>query len=74
MQNIRMSVSLVDGSAQDFDFENGKEMIEGLLTDDWGAPPTRLLISATAEDGRRVEISIPYSKSNEVHVSVEDSK
>jgi hypothetical protein len=71
MNNLSISVSCVDGSLQDFDYDTGKELIHGLISDDWAAPPTFLTITATTADGKRVRISIPYSHSADAHVTIE---
>jgi hypothetical protein len=71
MQNFRLSAPLVSGGELPFnDCETGKELIHMLTTDDWPAPPRGLQIEAVADDGRRVEIWIPYSKTPKVQVKV----
>ena len=72
MNNLRVSVRLVNGGAQDFDYTSGRELIESWLTDDWGAPPTFLDIEAKTEDGKKVTISIPYRADGEAFASVDD--
>jgi hypothetical protein len=73
MKNLRLSVSTVDGSLHDLDYECGQELIEGLLSDDWAAPPKHLKIEAETGAGQIVRIFIPYSNSDEAKVTVEDS-
>lgn len=62
MKNLRISLPLVDGSLLPMDFDSGKELIETLISDDWGAPPKRLRIEAETEDGTSVTISVLYDE------------
>jgi hypothetical protein len=70
MKNLHISLPLVDGSCFPMDFASGKELIQTLISDDWGAPPRCLLIEARSDDGTTVVISVPYSDSDQVHISV----
>jgi hypothetical protein len=72
MRNLNLSLPLADGGRHPLDFESGRELIQELLGDDWGAPPRCLQIEAKAQDGRTVIISIPYSDSDEVSVKIEE--
>ena len=74
MKNLRISVPLVNGELLDLysDVTTGKALIQALLTSDWGAPPRCLVFEAKAEDGRTVEISIPYDERDTVHVHIGD--
>jgi hypothetical protein len=74
MKNLRLSVSMVDGSLLPLDYENGRELIEGLFSDDWGAPPKHLRIEADTGDGQTVRIVIPYSDSAEATVRIEGTQ
>jgi hypothetical protein len=75
MTNLRIYCKFKDDNLQDFsDCETGKELIDGLIGDDTGAPPRSLEIMATADDGSQVIISIPYSDSSAAHVSIERSE
>jgi hypothetical protein len=38
----------------------GKNLVHELLTDDWGAPPTVVVISWKSADGKYVEERISY--------------
>jgi len=38
----------------------GKQLIDRLITDDWGPPPVFVEISGTTSDGRIVDVRIPY--------------
>lgn len=76
MNSIHVSVRLIDGGLQEFHEGpaflvrlrslqargiEGRELIHQLLTDDWAAPPTVVIISGIAPDGRRIdEVRIPY--------------
>ena len=72
MENLRITLNKVDGSAIDIvrDGETGRELIEALLGDDFGAPPNVLVIEATTEDGTKVRINIPYDEQTTAFVSV----
>lgn len=71
MKNLRIYCPLVNGSAMDFEYESGRHAIQELLTDDWGPPPTCLVIEARTADGRLVSISIPYDADSPAVASVE---
>jgi hypothetical protein len=70
MKNLSISLPLVNGSEARMDFASGKELIQTLISDDWGAPPRCLLIKARSDDGTTVVISVPYSDSDQAHISV----
>lgn len=74
MRNLRVSVRLVNGGDQDFEYHSGKDLIESWFTDDWGPPPTFLEIKAKTEDGKTVMISIPYSADGEAFASVTNDR
>ena len=71
MKNLKMSLPLVNGGLLPLDFETGKQLIQELISDDFGAPPRSLVIECTTEDNKTVTISIPYSDKNEVSVSID---
>ena len=72
---IRVAINFVDGGYQEYTeslriidslnqlrsrgFE-GKELIDTLLTDDWGPPPSIVSLTGTLEDGTRVDERIAY--------------
>jgi hypothetical protein len=70
MKNLQISLPLVDGSSFPMDFASGKELIQTLISNDWGAPPRCLLIEAQSDEGIAVVISVPYSDSDQAHISV----
>jgi hypothetical protein len=70
MKNLHISLPLVDGSLFPMEFASGKELIQTLISDDWGASPRCLLIEARSDDGTTVVISVPYSDSDLAHISV----
>jgi hypothetical protein len=74
MQNLKVYAPLVDGGVQDFEYEDGLEMIQQMFTDDWGPPPRAIVFEATTDDGRTVKISIPYKKSNRVSVTISEDE
>lgn len=71
-KDFRVAMHLVDGSIQDFDYENGPEIIASWLGDDWGPPPVALVLRARCDDGRIVTISIPNDKRVGVSASVSE--
>lgn len=71
MKNLQIYAPCVDDSQLDMEFESGKQLIQELLTDDWGAPPKSLCIEASMDNGTKVTISIPYTDSDRVSVSIE---
>lgn len=74
MDNISVKIPLVDGSVHEItrETETGKQFIQALFGDDWGAPPRSLVIKAVDDDGKAVTITIPYDNTRTVHVIVED--
>jgi hypothetical protein len=71
MENLRIYLPLVDDGQQPIDYPNGKALIEGMIGDDWGAPPKSLIFEATTDDGRTVSIIIPYKPVSRVSVVIE---
>jgi len=76
MSKITVSIFLVDGGLQEYE-ENmdflhtlrslqsrgisGKQLVNELISDDWGALPRRVEISGEDAQGSRLDIRIPYS-------------
>jgi hypothetical protein len=75
MSTIKVSIRLVNGSLQEFtegpEFLHklrslqsqgltGQELVDCLISDDWGAPPIVVEISWKDSDGKNYEIRIPY--------------
>jgi hypothetical protein len=75
MGSVKVSIRLADGGLQEFtkgarfvrelrSLQSqgfvGKELIHRLLTDDWAAPPTVVVISWKSDDDTHVEERIPY--------------
>ena len=73
---IQVQIHLVNGGLQEFsehpsiinrliDLRNdglsGKQLVDALISDDWGAPPSSVSLTGTLEDGTRVEEHISYS-------------
>lgn len=71
MKNLRVFLPLVDGGQLELDYNTGRELIHGMVSDDFGPPPHSLQLEATMEDGRRVRIGVPYNSSDKVFVAVE---
>lgn len=76
MSTVNVRVHLVDGGLQEFregaDFLRrlarlereglqGRALINALITDDWGAPPVRVVLSGTNLDGVEFTQGIPYT-------------
>jgi hypothetical protein len=75
MKNLRIYASLVDGGELPLhdDVPSGREVIEGLITDDWGPPPLFLAFESEAEDGRRVIVRIPYDHDSPAYVVIREA-
>ncbi len=71
-RDFRVVMQFVDGGVQDFDYEDGPEIIESWFGDDWGPPPSTLLLRAKCDDGRIVTISIPNDKRVGISASVSE--
>jgi hypothetical protein len=76
MSTVMVRVHLVNGDLQEFreggDFLRrlarlereglqGRALIHELITDDWGAPPVRVVLSGTDLAGAAFTRSIPYT-------------
>jgi len=74
---VKITIIFVDGSLDEFEESDhfllrmnalqmhgykGKELINELITDDWGPPPLLVEIKGIKEDGTKVDLTIPYSK------------
>ncbi|MDO8777997.1 MAG: hypothetical protein Q7K57_56630 [Burkholderiaceae bacterium] len=74
-KNIKVQISFVNGDSSEWD-ENeefvdhlvelqkcgltGKELVNTLITDDWGPPPRNITISWTNPDGVAFDVNIYY--------------
>lgn len=73
---LKVSIYLVDGGLQELnqvdslvdrlsslrhDGYEGRVLVNALITDDWGAPPTGVRIRGTLENGKIVDEYIPYT-------------
>ncbi|WP_143492857.1 MULTISPECIES: hypothetical protein [unclassified Pseudomonas] len=73
MSNIDVYLPAVDGSAY-WPVAKGdscKEAVHVLFTDDFAAPPHRLVIKIATEKGRLVEVSIPYDDTGKATVRID---
>lgn len=73
MSNIEVYVPAADGSAY-FLHEKGescKNAIHTLFSDDFAAPPTRMVIEITTETGKIVQVNIPYNDFSKASVHVD---
>lgn len=72
---VKVSISLVDGSLQEYsEGDNfvsrlkllqsqgyqGKTLVHELISDDWGPPPRFVHIKGTTSEGSKVDVQIPY--------------
>jgi hypothetical protein len=72
---VKVTIRFVDGSLHEFDEGSsflkklselsaqaisGKELVNTLITDDWGAPPLYVKIKGESEAGDNIDITIPY--------------
>lgn len=70
MTNLTIHLPLVDGSGMPVEYETGKELIQGLISDDISPPPTGLNISITHTDGKIYTIHIPYSNEDKASLFI----
>lgn len=73
MSNIDVYLPAVDGSAYQpvTRGDSCKEAVHALFTDDFAAPPHRLVIKVTTETGKVVEVSIPYADNGTASVRID---
>ena len=72
MKNLRISLPLVNGGLMPLDYETGKELIHGMVSDDFGPSPLGLSIEARVDNRRTVEIWIPYDDRREAIVRLNE--
>ena len=73
MASIRFQVHRVDGSVQEIeghsaqlarylaaDNMTGKALLDHVVTDDWGAPPSYVIVTTVSDGGMPTSLSIPY--------------
>jgi len=73
MSNIQVYLPAKDGSAY-WPVSTGdscKEAVHVLFTDDFAAPPHRLVIEITTESGKKVEVSVPYADDAQASVRID---
>lgn len=73
MSNIEIYVPAVNGSEYSLHEkgESCKNAIHTLFTDDFAAPPTRMVIEVTTETGKVVRINIPYDHTSKASVQID---
>jgi hypothetical protein len=71
MNNLRIYLSLVDGSQFPLESDSGRELIGDIFGDDMRPPPKFLVIEATAMDGRVARISVFNGDSPDASVQIE---
>ena len=72
MDNLEIRFPLVNGDEFPLDTPTGEEFIHNVASDDWGAPPRCMVIAAKTNDGRTVEISIPYNRTGSASAYIRD--
>lgn len=68
MKNLKIYLSLVDGSILPMDFSTGRELIHEMVSDDFGAPPKSLIFEISTKEGKIIKIAIPYSDDDTVSI------
>ena len=73
MSNIEVYVPATDGSEYSLHEkgESCKSAIHTLFSDDFAAPPTRMVIEVTTETGKVVRVNIPYDNVSKASVQVD---
>jgi hypothetical protein len=73
VKNLRIFAPLSNGEQLEFSgAATGRELIHGLIRDEWAAAPQALVIEAVDKDNRTVRIVIPYDDSDTARVLVTD--
>ena len=71
MKNLRIFAPLTNGEQLEFSgATTGRDLIRGLIREQWTAPPQALVIEAVDKEGRTVRIVIPYDDSDTARVLV----
>lgn len=73
MSNLDIYLPAVDGSAYwpVAEGDTCKDAIQSVFSDDWAAPPTRLVIKVKTDSGKVVEVSIPYDHNGKASVQID---
>jgi len=73
---VQVSITFVDGGFQEYSESNellsrfmelqnqgyeGKELINALISDDWGSPPLSVHIKGKLPNGSEIDVQIPYN-------------
>jgi hypothetical protein len=71
VKNLRIFAPLSNGEQLEFSgAETGRELIRGLIREQWSAQPQALVIEAVDKEGRTVRIVIPYDDNDVARVLV----
>ncbi|MEA9994325.1 MULTISPECIES: hypothetical protein [unclassified Pseudomonas] len=73
MSNLDVYLPAIDGS-QYWLHEKGescKNAVHTLFSDDYAAPPLRMVIEITTDTGRVVTVSIPYDHNGKASVQID---
>lgn len=73
MSNIEITLPAVDGSLYPLhEFGESCELaIQTLFTDDFAAPPSRMVIEIKTDSGKSVKVSIPYDHDGHASVTID---
>lgn len=73
MSNLQVYLPAVDGSEYPLHEkgESCKNAIHTLFTDDFAAPPTRMVIEVTTDSGKVVTVNIPYDHTSKASVKID---
>ncbi len=72
MNNFELSIVYESGKPIPFHFDNGSDAVQWLGGYDDGEPVRRIFITATADDGRKIYISIPNDPSTQASIRIEE--
>lgn len=73
MKNLSIYLTLVDGGQLPLNFSNGRELIHGMVSNDFGPPPRSLCFEVFDKDKKKaITITIPYDDRDEVFVRIID--
>lgn len=76
MSNLKVSIPCVDNSLDEFlnEDDSCKEVIHNLYTDDFAAPPVRMVIQVATTSGKTVKLVIPYDINGTASVFIGNAK
>jgi len=73
MKNLNIYLTLEDGGQLPLNFSNGRELIHGMVSNDFGPPPRSLCFEAFEKDKKKaIRITVPYDNRDEVFLKIMD--